>query len=269
MNRALIRALPALGAAVLLAAGAVAVDQSGANAAAAADQRLPDLEQEVPTGLVITGAAHGPRWRLGFRSAVKNVGDGPLVLDGRRPAPGAKTMLADQVIERDGAPAAVVAGAGRLRYVSSPDHHHWHLLGFDRYELRRPDGRAVVKDRKTGFCLGDRYQASGPVLPARAPQPVYRSRCGLDHPELLGIREGISVGYGDDYVANLEGQWLPLDHLKAGRYVLVHRVNAEGHLREHSRANNAASVLLRLRWRHKTPEATILATCRAAVRCTA
>ncbi|MEA2134372.1 MAG: hypothetical protein QOC68_2281 [Solirubrobacteraceae bacterium] len=268
MNRAVLRTLPALGAAVLLAAGAVAVDQSGANAAATAGERLPDLEQEVPTGLVITGAARHPYWRLGFRSAVRNVGDGPLILDGRRPAPGAATMLADQVIERDGAPSAVVPGAGRLRYVSSPDHRHWHLLRFDRYELRRPDGRAVVKDRKTGFCLGDRYQVLGPDLPARAAQPLYRSRCGLDHPELLGIREGISVGYGDDYVANLEGQWLPLDGLKAGRYVLVHRVNADGRLRERSRANDAASLLFRLRWRHKAPQATILATCRAAVRCT-
>src|SRR4051812_19539165 len=266
MRRALIRTVPALAAAVLLAIAAVAVDQHGARAAAAAGERLPDLDQEVPGGLVITRAARRPRWRLGFRSAVKNVGEGPLILDGRRPVPGG-TMIADQVIERDGAPASVVRGAGRLRYVRSPDHRHWHLLGFDRYELRRPGGRTMVKDRKTGFCLGDRYQVVGPDLPARAAQPVYRSRCGLDHPELLGIREGISVGYGDDYVANLEGQWLPLDGLRAGRYILVHRANADGRLRERSTANNAASVLLRLRWRHHAPVATVLATCPDTARC--
>jgi hypothetical protein len=267
MSRALLRALPALAAAVLLAATALAVSQSAASRAATAIERLPDLEQEVPTGLMITRAGRRPHWRLGFRSAVRNVGDGPLIIDGRRPMPGAGTMVADQVIERGGAPAAVVAGAGRLRYVSSPDHQHWHLLGFDRYELRRPGGRAVVKDRKSGFCLGDRYQVIGRVLPDRAPQAVYRSRCGLDHPELMGIREGISVGYGDDYVANLEGQWLPLDGLKAGRYVLVHRANADRRLRERSHDNNAASLLFRLRWRHKMPEATILASCPAAVTC--
>jgi Lysyl oxidase len=267
MKRALLRTLPALCAAVLLAIGAVAIDQHGARAAAAAGDRLPDLDQEVPTGLVITRASHSPHWRLGFRSAVRNVGDGPLILNGRRPTPGARTMVADQVVERDGAPASVVRGAGRLRYVTSPDHRHWHLLGFDRYELRRPGGRAVVKDRKTGFCLGDRYQVVGPTLPARAPQPVYTSRCGLDHPELLGIREGISVGYGDDYVANLEGQWLPLDGLRAGRYILVHRANADGRLHERSRANNAASVELRLRWRHHAPQAIILATCPDTARC--
>src|SRR3954453_4258162 len=175
MNRALIRTAPALCAGLLRAIGAATVDQHAARAAAAADELLPDLEQEVPTQLVITRAARRPHWRLGFRSAVRNVGDGPLILDGRRPVPGVHSMVASQVIERFGAPASVVRGAGRLRYVKSPDHQHWHLLRFDRYELRRPGGGAVVKDRKTGFCLGARYLVSG-VLPARAPQPVYTSR---------------------------------------------------------------------------------------------
>jgi hypothetical protein len=268
MSRALIRVLPALAAAVLLAAGANAVSRSAARAAAGADERLPDLEQEVPTGLEITRETRRPRWRLGFRSAVRNVGHGPLILEGRRPLPGATTMVADQVVERDGAPGEVIPRAGRLRYVTASDHRHWHLLGFDRYELRTPSGRAVVRDRKTGFCLGDRYHVADRVLPARAPRAVYTSRCGLDHPELLGIREGISVGYGDDYVASLEGQWLPLDGLRAGRYVLVHRVDASRRLRERARANNAASVLFRLRWPRGTPVATVLATCPGASRCT-
>ena len=33
----------------------------------------------------------------------------------------------------------------------------WHLLRFERYELRHAGSRKVlVRDRKTGFCLGDR-----------------------------------------------------------------------------------------------------------------
>ena len=57
-------------------------------------------------------------------------------------------------------------GVGKVRYVVSPDHRHWHLLGFDHYALRRPGSRApVVRDRKTGFCLGDRYAVPGLRLP--------------------------------------------------------------------------------------------------------
>jgi hypothetical protein len=264
MKRALLRVLPALVAAVLLAGGALAISHSAASRAAAATERLPDLEQEVPTSLEITQHRRAPHWRLGFRSAVRNVGDGPLIISGRRPKAGVEKMVADQVIELDGAPAAVVPGAGRLRYVRARDHRHWHLLRFDRYELRRPGGHALVRDRKSGFCLGDRYAVTDRELPARAPAKVYTSRCGLNHPDLMGIREGISVGFGDDYVANLEGQWLPLDGLRAGRYLLVHRANADGRLRERTRRNNAASVLFRLRWRHKVPQARIIRTCPAA-----
>jgi hypothetical protein len=264
MNRALLRALPALAAAVCLAAVALVITNSAASRAATATELLPDLEQEVPTGLEITRHRRAPHWRLGFRSAISNVGDGPMIISGRRPVPGVEKMIADQVIAQAGAPAELVRGAGRLRYVRARDHRHWHLLGFDRYELRRPGGRTLIRDRKSGFCLGDRYAVTGRDLPARAPKKVYTSRCGLDHPDLMGIREGISVGFGDDYVANLEGQWLPLDGLRAGRYLLVHRANADGRLRERTRDNNEASVLFRLRWRKGRPVARILAGCPAA-----
>ena len=46
---------------------------------------------------------------------------------------------------------------GIWRYNSSADHSHWHLIHFQRYELRRPGGSVVVRDRKSGFCIGDRY----------------------------------------------------------------------------------------------------------------
>jgi hypothetical protein len=238
--------------------------------AAASSLRLPDLRQVAPADLVLTraGTAARPVYRLGFESAVDNVGDGPLIIDAHGRHPGDRTMAGDQIVERDGAPAQVIAGAGRLRYVVSPDHRHWHLLGFDRYELRRAGGRAaVVRDRKTGFCLGDRYRVPGRPLRAAPPNPVHTSRCGLGQPGLLGIREGISVGYGDNYQANLEGQYLPLTGLSSGRYVLVHRVNADRRLRELDYRNNAASVLLDLRWRHGAPALRLLRICPHSGRC--
>jgi len=86
---------------------------------------------------------------------------------------------------------------------------------------------------------------------------------------LMGIREGISVGYGDDYSANLEGQYLPLDGLRPGRYVLVHEVNADRRLAETSYANNASSALLRLRRNRGVPRIKILAVCPTSEQCTA
>ena len=52
-----------------------------------------------------------PDYRLGFRSAVENVGDGPLIFDAHRPGLETGTMEADQLIEREGAPMEVVDGA--------------------------------------------------------------------------------------------------------------------------------------------------------------
>jgi hypothetical protein len=168
-------------------------------------------------------------------------------------------MAVDQLIERDGAGLSVVENVGRMRYVRSADHEHWHLLGFERYELRRAGGRArPVTDRKTGFCLGDRYRARGVRLPAEPSEAVYTGRCGLRRTALRGITVGISVGYGDDYKPNLEGQSLSLTGLEAGRYRLIHRVNVERRLRETSYTNNAASLLLQLRWRAGRPSIRVL-----------
>jgi hypothetical protein len=265
-KQVLIRLLPALCAVVVLVPAAVGVSRAEPQGATL----LPDLDQEPPAGLVITRAPGPARstWRLGFRSAVSNVGDGPLVLEGRRPSRIERTMRADQVIVREGAPQQLIRRAGQLRYVRSPDHEHWHLLGFERYELRRRGGgRALVRDRKSGFCLGDRYAVTAREAPASPGAPIYTSRCGLQHPGLLGIREGISVGYGDDYKANLEGQWLPLDGLAPGQYLLVHRVNAGRRLRERSYANNEASLRFRLHWRRDGPLIDLLETCPGSARC--
>src|SRR5215207_3128642 len=144
--------------ALALAAAAMVAWAGDTSEPGRASERLPDLDQAAPYLLEVTRDRSSGGYRLGFGSAVDNLGAGPLIISGRRPRGELPTMTADQVIERKGAPLGVIEGVGRLRYVRSPDHAHWHLLGFERYELRRPgEDAALVSDRKTGFCLGDRY----------------------------------------------------------------------------------------------------------------
>ena len=182
-------------------------------------------------------------------------------------------MVADQMIDRDDGTRERVEGVGRMRYVDSVTHRHWHYLRFDTYSLRRVNGALARPDRKTGFCLGDRLESPsiGP-LPAKAPFGEYeQTNCGYDRPDLLRVREGISVGYGDDYAPQLEGQYVDLTRLRAGRYVLVHVANPTGAVREKSRANNAASVLIDVRWRRsrgrRIPRVTRLARCPLRAAC--
>jgi hypothetical protein len=237
-------------------------------------ERLPDLDQETPSRLEVRANESGGTrtYLLGFRSAVRNVGAGPLIIAGRLDRScssgqacsmqGPPAMTADQLVDVDGSPAKVISGVGQLRFVSSVDHDHWHLAGFDRYELRRVGSpEAQVRDQKSGFCLGDRYPVAKPRLPAAPTGPVFTGRCGLGRPHVAHLREGISVGYGDDYAAYLENQDLPLDGLPGGRYLLVHRVNVDRRIQELSYANNAASLLLDLRWQNGEPYVRVLAAC--------
>jgi glucose/arabinose dehydrogenase len=221
-------------------------------------QRLPDLDQETPTDLQVERI--GSTWALGFRSAVRNIGAGPLIIQGRRQG-GPALMSAEQLLVGAEGSTQHVAGVGRLAYVNAITHQHWHLLGFDRYLLRRAGSTdTVVADQKSGFCLGDRY-ATDRMLPNATRAKVYRTNCMKNDPWATRMREGISVGWGDDYKPFKEGQSLPLSGLPDGRYVLVHRVNSDGALRELSDRNDAASVLFDLRWRSGKPSIRILASC--------
>jgi hypothetical protein len=268
-ERVLVRLVPAVGA-IALCAAAVAAAPRDTSELTTDSARLPDLDQELPWDLQVTstGAGAHREYRLGFASAVRNIGDGPLIVSGRRRWAGIQTMTADQLVESEDAPMAAVEGIGRLRYVQSRDHEHWHLLDFERYELRQAGGgTGRVTDRKTGFCLGDRYRTRGRALSARPSVPLYTSRCGLGATGRMRLVEGISVGYGDDYPANLEGQSLPLTGLPAGRYVLIHSVNVRRRLRETDYGNNAASLLLRLQWRAGAPSLRVLRRCPDTERC--
>jgi Lysyl oxidase len=250
----------------------VVASAASARAAAAAPRALlPDLDQEAPSSLTVTGTQGGgaAHYYLGFGSAVRNIGDGPLIIAGQRRSRGTPKMVANQVIERFGAPRKRVRGVGRMRYVVSPGHRHWHYLGFDHYQLRQAAGNRLRRDRKSGFCLGDRYAVPPPALPSAAPATVFTSRCGLAQPGRTRVGEGISVGFGDYYAANLEGQYVGIDGLPNGQYTLVHRVNADRRLRELRYDNDAASVRLSLHWRGGVPHLRVLASCQDSARCSA
>jgi hypothetical protein len=260
---------------VALAASTVsAAFRTSRSAGATTEERLPDLDQEVPGELAIrVGVANGHRvYELGFRSAVINVGAGPLLVSGARRDRQTPEMVVNQLIARAGGPTRVVRAVGHMKYVTSPTHQHWHYLEFDRYQLRRADPTSsspqpIVSDRKTGFCLGDRYRTTGRFHAEPPARPVHTGSCGLRRPDLLRMTEGISVGYGDDYSGFLEGQQLPIEGLPNGRYVLVHRVNGDRRLRELSYSNNAASLLLDLHWQRGAPSLHIIASCPDTDRC--
>ena len=265
------RLLLLAGAAALLAvAGTIVALVAAADRGSPADL-LPNLTQAPPDDLSgrTEGTAASPRFFLGFESAAANLGTGPLVVLGSRPNRRQPNMTLRQVIRRSDGSSRTVPLRSTMRYVRSADHSHWHVLAFMRYEIRSQDGTRVQRDRKTGFCLGDRYRPRIDVLD-REPSARFSDRCGKGAPRLLTIREGISVGWGDNYAAHLEGQEFEVTKVPAGRYVLVHSVNRRRDLRESDYADNTASMAFDLSWPRGLkvpPRIDVVARCPGTATC--
>jgi hypothetical protein len=222
---------------------------------------LPDLDQRPPTDLVITGGRG--RWLLGFTSLVDNVGLGPEVIVGVRP-PGWTVMRATQRVALANGRSRLYPDVGLLRYTSAGNHHHWHLLRFDSYELRSLDGQVLVRDRKSGFCLADHYG----LAPGRFVRHArFLGNCKQYDPKATRVVQGTSVGFTDRYPAFFHGQANNITGVPAGVYDLVHRANPNMALQELRYENNAASVRIRISWRKGVPSVRVLSRCAAAATC--
>jgi WD40-like Beta Propeller Repeat len=103
---------------------------------------LPDLDQQPPSDLDVRPARRG--FRLWFTSAADNVGVGPLIVNGRRSGTGT-TMRANQRVRRTDGSLRTNPAIGKWRYNPSPDHSHWHLLHYQRYDLRSLDSDRVAE----------------------------------------------------------------------------------------------------------------------------
>lgn len=227
---------------------------------------LPDLDQRAPDAVLVYVADGAVL--LAFASNVENIGPGPLRIEASRPSREVPTMRADQLVQRPDGGVVRLRGVGELRYNVSPTHSHWHLLPFEQYELRTPDGKQVGTAQKSGFCLTSdhrtRLRSAGHV----GPRPNDVPYCGKNRPGALRVGEGIAVGYGDIYKPSREGQYVDVTNVPSGDYVLVHRVNVSRLLRETRYANDAASARIHLEnGAGVSPAVKVLRRCDSGPRC--
>ncbi len=228
---------------------------------------LPDLDQQPPSDLDVR-SEHG-RHRLWFTAATDNIGLGPLIVSGLRPS-GSLIMHALQRVRLSDGSIRAYPRVGLWRYNYSPHHAHWHLLYYQRYELRRGDGSVVVRDRKSGFCLGDRYGSAPGHVVNRVSRPVYTGFCNLYEPGSKTVEGGTSIGFSDRYHSGLDGQNVDITNVPTGEYVLVHHTNTQLLIHEFRYTNNAASVRIRLSWPHgrsKPPAVRVLRVCPDFAQC--
>jgi len=239
-RRTPIVALVALGTALAGTLGVVVAAVAGGAVTGA--ELMPDLRQEPPAQVAVRQDDGRPV--LVFRSAVANVGQGPLVVNGRRERD-RRTMDATQELRRADGSVVQAPISARLKYQPGW-HSHWHVLGFNRFDLRDPStGARVALSNKVGFCLGSRYQVTAEV-PGTPASPAINHNCGRHLPGLMRMRMGIDVGYVDDYAAFVEFQYIDLTGVRPGRYLLAHQSDPDGHLVVGDRSDDTAYALIDL-----------------------
>jgi Lysyl oxidase len=138
-------------------------------------------------------------------------------------------------------------------------------MRFDVFELRTPDGRTIVSDRKSGFCLADHYGIAPGTWPDRRPR--FLGDCEQGNPHATYVLEGTSRGYTDRYPAFFHGQNVDITRVPPGIYVLVHRANPNLLLHELRYENDAASVRIRIGRQLGRPTVIVLRRCDASASC--
>ncbi|KZB81046.1 lysyl oxidase family protein [Amycolatopsis regifaucium] len=226
------------------------------------------MDPAAPNGRCVLPAA-AKAVRLRFTSSEENIGEGPLLLYGRRDNTAQERMTVRQALRgADGSIPADYDAAQRLTrtftyYEPATDHQHWHLMNFEHFALVSQKGETVVTDRKNGFCLGDRFRVAdfdkmkgvpGPSGPdAELAARLRANRCRHHEPAALDVVEGISVGSGDDYKYDVDFQWLDITQVPSGIYDLVNTVNDDRTLAETNYDNNSSSVSLSIEWPDGAP----------------
>lgn len=207
---------------------------------AAGDPRLmlPDLVPDPPSK-DRTNRRNGRRIQE-FTTAVGNIGDGPLLVEGKTiEGPDGEITAAWQLIERRGT-GRCARFAGTFLY--HPSHLHWHFERFVSYELRSGDpniGPFMAEGSKASFCLLDLDVVDN--LPGGFP-PRQIDQFTCDSAE--GI-QAISVGWKDVYDRTLDEQFIELDGnppVPPGTYYLVNAVDPDGLLWEKDVSNNVAFI---------------------------
>jgi hypothetical protein len=204
--------------------------------------------------------------RLRFTSSEENIGDGPLLFYAHRDSTVFPTMAVRQAFQNgvhgqipDAFGTAQKSSGTSAYYEPAPAHMHWHLLHFERFQLRTLNGNAVVSDRKNGFCLGDRYDVPDKASlqhrvhddeqpEAKLHQFLIYNMCGHEQPQATDVTEGISVGSGDDYRYTVDFQWLDITSVASGVYDVVNTVNPDRTLTEKDYGNNSSSIAVSVQW---------------------
>jgi len=108
-------------------------------------------------------------------------------------------------------------------------HHHFHMREFNQYRLVSANGSLSIPSTKPGFCLADVEQYFGNET------QHFSILCPDD------VAMGVSAGWADVYASDLLCQYLVIDGVPDGDYVLIATTNAARKVPEDTFDDNTVS----------------------------
>lgn len=213
---------------------------------------LPDLRMAKLTEMRVTYDSSKDRHLLRFTATILNMGDGPFIVRAERDCAGAECPVMDarqRYLRTDGSHDGD-ARTGTSEYDVGDGHSHWHVMDVESYELIPLDlppeqASEAVTGSKVGFCFYDTAPRNT-SLPGSPSSPVFsESGCGV--PSSTRTRVGVSVGWGDSYAWFLPRQWIMLDKVPSGDYLVCATADPFGQWAETSEDDNQSWTRIHLR----------------------
>lgn len=208
------------------------------------DLLLPDMSIKTPVQLYIAGNQSSKKLR--FNTTFVNLGPGPLEVLGHSDLENGLTHAAQYIFAK-GAP-------GEYRNIGSfelhPTHNHWHVANHVRYQLwsinEQGQEQTMLADTgKMSFCLWDEH-TNDLTIPGAPQTRVYARICNR-------VTQGMSVGWGDTYAANVDGQELDITNIPDGEYILRFEVNPDRKIYEVTYDNNLGELRVKIAGFKVTP----------------
>ncbi len=194
---------------------------------------LPDMWTSAPFQLGL--AEVDGRTVLRFTTEMNNKGAGDLLLRGDP-----KGEISQWVAHSESGHSTTTLDVDTMW--GGDTHNHWHIKDVARYWVAHTDGTPVGDefDNKVGFCIFDSVDfRSG--LPG-APTSVRHRIAGCGTRLTPEIAMGLSVGWGDQYRFDLAGQFIDIEDLEPGSYLLMAEVDPARRLQELDTTNNTAAT---------------------------
>jgi len=221
------------------------IGPSAVQPARAAAPLYPDLFTTKPSSLYFSrvtmsdGVSHHV---LRLSNTVWNVGEGRLELQGD-PNPNGGTLIYQNIYDNPTGGSRVAQARVNSDIIYHPSHRHYHFSDFASYQLLQRDSAGAYQPTtldgtKTSFCIIDyaRLNTSGPA--------------GARYTGCSGTLQGLSVGWGDTYVASQPDQWIDLGStpLANGSYAVQSTADPLRKLNEAGRTgNNVATTYFNVR----------------------